>query len=106
MRPLGAPNWCFVTVRHDHQQVDIAAIVGLPYRVRAEEPDLLRLKLLCEPARYFIEQVLAESSDRDILTNDFVPRLRDRPQRVYPESACSRLLSEFGAGDGGGTTSP
>jgi hypothetical protein len=47
-------------MRHDHHQVQVAALVGLAPRVRAEQPDLFRLKLLHEAAGDFAKQIWAD----------------------------------------------
>ena len=60
MRALGAADGCFVAVRHDHQQVNIAVRVRLAPRVRAEEPDLLRLKFRHELLRGRLKQIFVE----------------------------------------------
>jgi uncharacterized protein (DUF1778 family) len=60
VRALGATARRLVAMRHDHHQVQVAALVGFAPGVRAEQPDLFRLKLLHEAAGDFAKQIWAE----------------------------------------------
>ena len=60
MRPLRPAYRRLFALRDDHEQVQVAALVGLTPRVRAEQPDLFRLKFRGQPPRHFIEQILTD----------------------------------------------
>lgn len=60
MRALRAPDGCFVAVRHDDEQVNIAVIVWIAPGVRTVKPDLLRLEFGDESSRGCFEQSLVK----------------------------------------------
>src|SRR5438552_11055235 len=60
MRPLGSANRRLIALRDDHEQIEVAALVRLPPRVRSEQPDLLGLELRGEMPRHFTEDAIAD----------------------------------------------
>lgn len=60
MGALGAANRCFVAVRHDDKEINIAIVMRIAPCVRPEQPDLIRLKFRHEPLRCRLKQGVVE----------------------------------------------
>lgn len=60
VRPLCAPDGCFLAVTHHHHQVNVTVFGGCAPSVRAKQPDLLGLELRHEPLLDRLQQVVIE----------------------------------------------
>jgi hypothetical protein len=67
MGALGPPDRGFIAVGHDNKKVNIAAVMRIAPSMRAEKPDLIRLKFRDEPLRCHLEQAVFESFHGGIL---------------------------------------
>ena len=70
MRALRAVNGGFVAVRHDNQKINIAVVMRIAPRVRAEQPDLIRLKFRHQPLRRRLKQTVVERFHGFFLSQD------------------------------------
>ena len=70
MRALRAVDGRLVAVRHDNKKVNIAVVMRMAPCVRAEQPDLIRLKFRHQPLRRRLKQTVVERFHGFVLSRD------------------------------------
>jgi hypothetical protein len=60
VRALRATDGRFIALAKDDKQINVTVVVRITPRVRAEQPDLLRLKLRHQPLRGRLKQIFVD----------------------------------------------